>query len=60
MIPEPSARSKELHKRISAFMAEHILPVEALYQKEIDESKDPLAAKDASESANPTAFAGCC
>ena len=44
MIPEPSARSKELHKRISAFMAEHILPVEALYQKEIDESKDRWTA----------------
>jgi acyl-CoA dehydrogenase len=44
MIPEPSARSKELHKRISAFMAEHILPVEALYQKQIDESKDRWTA----------------
>ena len=36
MIPEPSARSQELHKRISAFMAEHIYPVEALYQKQVD------------------------
>jgi acyl-CoA dehydrogenase len=44
MIPEPGARSKELHKRISEFMAEHIYPAEELYQRQVDESGDRWTA----------------
>jgi acyl-CoA dehydrogenase len=44
MIPEFSARSKELHKRIIEFMNEHIYPVEALYQRQVDESSDRWTA----------------
>ncbi len=37
MLPFPSPRSAELAKRITAFLEEHILPAEAVFQRQVDE-----------------------
>jgi acyl-CoA dehydrogenase len=37
MLPPPSPRSAELGKRITAFLEEHILPAEAVFQRQVDE-----------------------
>jgi len=37
MLPPPSPRSAELAKRITAFLEEHILPAEHVFQKQVDE-----------------------
>jgi len=36
MLPSPSPRSAALAKRISAFLKEHILPAEAVFQRQVD------------------------
>jgi len=36
MFPEPSARAKELHQRLAAFMDEHVYPNEKTYQEQIE------------------------
>ena len=37
MIPPPSPRSAELAKRITAFLEEHILPAEPVFQRQVNE-----------------------
>ncbi len=37
MLPPPSPRSAELGERITAFLEEHILPAEPVFQRQIDE-----------------------
>jgi acyl-CoA dehydrogenase len=38
---QPSARCLEFKERLSAFMDEHVLPAEALYERQLRESGDP-------------------
>ena len=37
MLPPPSPRSAELGKRVTAFLEEHILPAEPVFQRQVDE-----------------------
>ena len=37
MLPPPSPRSADLAKRITAFLEEHILPAEPVFQRQVDE-----------------------
>jgi acyl-CoA dehydrogenase len=39
-LPPPSAKAVELGERVKAFMDEHIYPAEAVYERELNESKD--------------------
>jgi acyl-CoA dehydrogenase len=39
-LPPPSAKAVELGERIKAFMDEHIYPAEAVYERQLNESKD--------------------
>ena len=38
---QPSDRSRDLQERLAAFMAEHVHPAEAVYERQIRESGDP-------------------
>ncbi len=38
---EPTARSRELQERLTAFMEERVLPAEAVYERQVRESGDP-------------------
>ena len=38
---EPTARSRDLQERLTAFMEERVHPAEAVYEREIRESGDP-------------------
>ena len=37
MLPPPSPRSAELGKRITAFLEEHILPAEPVFERQVNE-----------------------
>ena len=39
-LPPPSAKAVELGERVKAFMDEHIYPAEAVYERQLNESKD--------------------
>jgi acyl-CoA dehydrogenase len=39
MIFEPSARAKDLHERLTSFMAEHVEPNEAAYHEQVREER---------------------
>ena len=39
-LPPPSAKAVELGERVKAFMDEHIYPAEAVYERQLSESKD--------------------
>jgi len=39
-LPPPSAKAVEIGERVKAFMDEHIYPAEAVYERQLSESKD--------------------
>jgi acyl-CoA dehydrogenase len=39
-LPPPSAKAVEIGERVKAFMDEHIYPAEAVYERQLNESKD--------------------
>ena len=44
MIPAPTKRAEELREKVTAFLNEHILPAEPIFERQVDESGDRWTA----------------